>query len=106
MWALHYDLMESKKPSSADRVYEPCGDCNGEGEIFLQKKDEGGEYYTRYAFRCQSCKQNTCTAYPWGNRMILINQGYEEIPLMPGSEKITNFKELHAFLASFAELPF
>jgi len=106
MWELN---IEYRKAEGMKKVisYKGCEYCNGEGEIFLQKKNESGEYYTRYVFRCQTCKQNYCSAYPWGNKLALLHlQGYEEIPEMQGSEKITNVYELPAFLSTLGNLPF
>ncbi len=105
MWEYYREWRQGKNKSS-DTIKQDCEHCNGEGEIFLQKKHPSGEYYTRYVFRCDQCKQNKCSAYPWGNKVVLINHGYEPLPEMKGADSITNVKELQEFLGDLYELPF
>lgn len=101
MWALHYE----KKGGGGDveRKYIACDYCDGEGLLLLRKEVKKDGTYMGFVFRCAHCKQSPYTACPWGNKYVLINKGYEEYPLYPGTENIANPRELQQFINRFSE---
>lgn len=100
MWSVHYELRAAAGIATAVKVYKHCDYCK-DGLLFLEKEHPSGGFYMRYVFRCDQCKQRK-EAYPWGNIMILLNQGYREYPvLIPGTEKISNMYELREFLSGW-----
>lgn len=102
MWAIHYEILGQDRISTA-KTYQPCPECN-EGLLFLQKKNNAG-IYTRFVFRCDTCKQRK-ENYPWGNKIILRREGYEDIPIAEGAETINSWEDLDNFINGFANLPF
>ncbi len=100
MWAHHYELRAAKGIAEATKVYKPCDYCK-DGLLLLEKENASSGFYGRYVFRCDQCKQRK-EAYPWGNLMILLNQGYREYPvLIPGAEMVSNMYELREFLSGW-----